>query len=116
MKEQHRYGIIISVLLLTIAFIFNDYSTNISEKDAKISKVVSNINNTNRIVDDFLSKTVNLGEFTVEETKLTIVESEFDGKSNKVSHDLYNGKNHYSSRNIEDLQISNRDKDESINM
>lgn len=97
MKEQYRYGIILSVLLITITLMINDYNSTISEGNENFSKVVSNINSMQVITDEFIAEAVSLGEFTVSDSRLTIVEGEFNLKSNAASFSITNGENIYKS-------------------
>lgn len=116
MKEQYRYGIILSVLLITITFMISDYNLSVSKENDNFSRVVSNINIMDNMTDEFIAEAVSLGEFTVLDSKLTIVEGEINLKSNATSFSISNGEYFYKSNSRNEVQLSHEDKSQSLDL
>ena len=110
MKEQHRYAIIVTTLVISISFMINNYYKSTTEENNNMKKVVANINNMDKATDEFITEVVSLGEFTASDSKLTIVESELDIKSNTVNYSITNANNYYSSNSNRENQMSRKDK------
>lgn len=114
MKEQNRYGIIITTLLILITLMINNFYSSSSTEKVNFHRVVKNVNDLNNLTDEFIAEAVSLGEFTPSDSKFTIIESELDLKSQTSSFSVLNKKNFNNADSRKELKITENDKSQNL--